>query len=262
LWSQGYSEALARVDSLDIPLSVFRPWPPIRQRMSVLYLDDRGRKHAMESSGEATQLSRMFERDDSLPFPGLYVADLPGWGESEPMMTPYQTTGWGSMDRILSYLSYGNGDGILGILARCAARLANEIACRHALPAASTVIVGRGLGGVVAILAGSIVELPISLVAIETPASFRTLLEAEHYHWPSLSFLPGALPHFDLPEVVTELEDDGRRVLIVNPKDGEGQTMDTDEATDLFRTVEVASEVAEGSVSERLIAFLDSIAVD
>ncbi len=260
LWSQGFSEALARVEGFDIPLSVFRPWPPKRPCASVLYIDEAGRGPAIESFGPAAQVTRMFERDPDVPLPALYAADLPGWGESRPLTAPYQTTPWGSMDRIHAYLSFGNGDGVLGIVSRCVAALAAEIARRSSSNVEGLVLVGRGLGAVGAILAAAISDIRFSLVAIAPFVSFRSLLDEEHYSRPAISFLPGALPAFDLPETLRALDASGRKVLVINPEDARGRPVDEANATELYGgVVDVVCRADRASVIARLTAFIDAV---
>jgi cephalosporin-C deacetylase-like acetyl esterase len=258
LWSQGYSEALCQIESLEIPISVLRPWRPYKTGSTIVYLDENGRKHALEGGGPAAPYSRMIERDENLAFPAMYVPDLPGWGDSSPALTPYQIAGWGSMDRLLSYHSFGNGDGVLAMQIRAAAALVDEIARKSALPEEKTVIFGTGLGGVIAILAAAITRTPAHAIALSPLASFESLLETEYYTWPSASFLPNVLDSFDIPEIVEKLRGESRRVLIVDPLDGTHRPIDADRTRTMFGVDDTHSDAGRDQTSI-VMRFIDEI---
>lgn len=234
LWSQGASEALIEVEGLEVPMSVFRPWPPYRASMSIVYIDPAGRRHALESQGPAAPLTNMVDRNEQTLRPEVYVPDLPGWGENAATLTPYEATGWGSMDRLHAYLSYGNGDGVLALLARIVAATADEVSRRTSLPADRTILIGSGLGGTVALLAAAVCATRVRVAAVSSLGSFRMLTDEEFYSWPSISFLPDALNAFDLPELASSLRAQGRRVLIADPRDGAGHPLSQERAVGLF----------------------------
>lgn len=240
VWSQGYAEGLYRQNELEVPFTILRPWSPMTSHVNVVFLDDQGRRHALEGHGVAAPLTRMFDRDPDTLFPSLFVPDLPGWGESASLLTPYQTAGWGTMDRIHAYLSYGNADGILAILVRSAAAFISATIEHSNLPAARTVMIGTGMGGVVGLLAAAILESPVHVMTVSSLVAFESLLAEEFYSWPAAAFLPGALKSFDLPDLVHEIRGEHRRVIIIDPRDGAGRPLDETTAATLGRSSEVA----------------------
>ena len=260
IWSQGYSEALCTVDSFEVPVSVLRPWRPYRASYSLVFIDDLGRKHALEGGGPAAALTRMIDRDTDLAYPEAYVPDLPGWGDSEPALAPYEIAGWGSMDRLLAYLSYANGDGVLAMQARVAASLTDEISRRSGLPEEKYVIIGTGLGGVVALLASAITETPTSTVMISPLASIEALLRAEFYTWPQAAFLPNALGVFDIPEVAASIRGLSRRVLVLDPVDGAAISLDDEMASRLYRTDDTYPGIDRTDGMAVVRGFLDELA--
>jgi len=234
LWTQNYHEVLFSTEQLKIPATLLRPVEKAFAESGkwIVYMDDQGRRNALESWGPAAQLSQMFERDADVPHPTVLVPDLPGWGDSLPALTPYPLAGWGSMARFVAYLSCALEDGILAIQSRCAANLIQYLIREKNVDPGNLILVGCGLGGVVALLAGALCREIGGIVCWSSLASFQSLAEEESYTWPSAAFLPNGLQFFDLPEVVRAL--DACPVLILNPLDAGRRSLSPSEASSLF----------------------------
>ena len=240
LWSQDYREALAvTADGLSMPASVLRPRPTARTGPLVVFVDDRGRHAALERNGLAARLSAMFDRTPGAVLPELVVADLPGWGESQPALAPFAAAGWGGMDRILSYLACAIGDGLLAVQTRALVELVRAVARERA--GAPLALIGRGLGGPAALLAAALLRdpaaaepaAPLGLVAaLDFPTRFLDLATEPEYRWPAAAFLPNALRHLDLPLVARSLAVDC--LLLANPLDAMRRPLPAPGATDLF----------------------------
>ncbi|MFH1007283.1 MAG: hypothetical protein V1800_07255, partial [Candidatus Latescibacterota bacterium] len=187
LWAQHYHEVLFTTEALEIPATLLRP---LGRSLSdagkwIVYLDDHGRRNALESWGSAAQLSNMFERDSGVPLPTVLAPDLPGWGDSLPSLTPYSLSGWGSADRWSAYLSCALGDGVLAIQARSAASLVNHLIREENVDPGDLILVGRGLGGIVALLSGALGEGIGAIVSWSSLGCFQFLAEEEIVAWPS-----------------------------------------------------------------------------
>jgi hypothetical protein len=88
-------------------------------------------------------------------------------------------------------------------------------------------VVGRGVGGLVSVLAAAVVTAAGSasvsaLAVLDMPVSIRSLVEAERYRWPEEAFVGGILEVCDIPELLAEIAQAGARVLVINPLDGSG----------------------------------------
>ncbi len=241
LWSQDYREALAvTADGLSMPASVLRPRPSARAGALVVFVDDRGRHTALERNGLAARLADMFERTPGAVLPELVVADLPGWGESRPALAPFAAAGWGSMDRILSYLACAIGDGLLAVQTRALVELARAVAEERV--DAPLALVGRGLGGAAALLAAALLDDPaaaepdaatVTLVAaVDFPTRFLDLAAVPEYRWPAAAFLPNALRHLDLPLVARSLA--VGHLLLANPLDAQRRPLPAAEADEIL----------------------------
>ncbi len=227
VWMQDHTEALCNVEGLDVPTTVYRPHGEAAAATLVVVVDDRGRTAALEGGGLAQQLSGMTDRDAEGALPVLAVPDLPGWGDSRPALVPYAAASWGSMDRFLSYLSFGLGDGLLALRTRCLVALCRELLERGA--GTSVVLVGRRTGGIVATLAAGLMEEVRGLALLDSLASFQHLLEAERYAWPAEAFVPNALAVSDLPQLLAQVAEGGVKVTVINPRDGERALVDQGE---------------------------------
>ena len=242
LWSQDYHEALAvTADGLSMPASVLRPRPPARAGALVVYVDDRGRRAALERNGLAARLSAMFERTPGAVLPELVVADLPGWGESRPALAPFAAAGWGGMDRILSYSGVrdrrrpvGRADqGVGGAGARRGIRNARVPRWRwsDAAWAAPRRCWQRRCCATRPPRSRKVAT--VSLVsALDFPARFLDLTTEPEYRWPASAFLPNALRHLDLPLVARSLAVD--HLLLANPLDAMRRPLPTPEAAAVF----------------------------
>ena len=264
LWSQDYREALAvTTDGLSMPASALRPRPPARAGALVIYVDDRGRQAALQRNGLAARLSAMFERTPGAVLPELAVADLPGWGESRPALAPYAAAGWGGMDRILSYLACAIGDGLLAVRTRALAELVRAVASERA--GRPLALIGRGLGGVAALLAAALLRDPAAagpeagrvnvVAALDFPARFLDLATEPDYRWPAAAFLPNALRHLDLPLVARSLAVD--HLLLGNPLDARRRPLSAAAAAETFGdlgTGVLLPECAEADVEANLSA--------
>jgi pimeloyl-ACP methyl ester carboxylesterase len=219
-------------------------------------VDDRGRYAAIESGGPAFEAARVFDRNPETHHPELYVLDPPGFGDSRPLVTPYQAAPWGSMDRIASYFSYGNADSALSIASRAVATVIDTVAERTGKTDRSIVVVGAGLGGVVATLAAAVATTDCSVCLVDSLASFQHLLDEEHYAWPAVSFLGNALLHFDLHEILRDLNEK-RELLVINPRDGRRELLTPEAAASVFGEVAVRTSADEAEVNRLIGQFAD-----
>ena len=162
----------------------------------------------------------MVERKPAFALPCVAIPDLPGWGDCKPALTPFAVSPWGSMDRTLSYTAFGLGEGILATKVRCAAAFIRELAEREAIPTERVILIGRGLGGVVAVLAGALAGGGVHVATYQSLASFQLLLEEEYYDWPAEAFLPSALLFLDIPDILNGLANSGASCTAINPLDG------------------------------------------
>ncbi|MBT3343760.1 MAG: hypothetical protein HN712_03660 [Gemmatimonadetes bacterium] len=242
VWSQTSREVLVTAEGLDMPATWLEPMPEYaRDDGPVLVLiDDAGRRAALESWNAPARLSRMLERDTDLVFPTMLVPDLPGWGDTTPALVPYAMAGWGSMDRLTAYLSCTMGDGILAIRTRCAVAIIDHLIQARGIEPGRIVMIGRGLGGPVALMAGALCSHPLRAVATWSGlVSFLSLAEADEYDWPAAGFLPDVLAQFDLPDLVRGLD---CPVAVLNPLDAMSRPLSAP-----------AAEQALGGVGESVV---------
>lgn len=254
LWAQDYREAICRADGLAMPVSLLSPAAPLRAARWVLFLDEAGRGCALEANGPATRLCAILDREAAVPHPAMAVADLPGWGDSAPAIVPFALTSWGSRDRLLAYLSVALGDGVLAMQVRAASALIDAVGSRAEQAGddgADIAVVGRGLGGAVALLAAACSERATAVVSWSSLAAFELLASSERYAWPAAAFLPNALREIDLPEVAAALAAAGKTVLILDPLDAERRSLGRADAARLYRGAEGRAIVMAGPTVEQ-----------
>lgn len=259
VWSQTSREVLATVETLEIPATWLEPMPEFDQPSSpvVVFIDDRGRRAALESWAPPARLSRMLERDPTVTFPSMLVPDLPGWGETTPALVPYAMAGWGGMDRLTAYLSCTLGDGVLAIRTRCAAALVRHLIDQRGVAANRIVLVGHGLGGAVALMAAALVDPSLrAVVSWSGLINFQCLTEATEYDWPAGAFLPDALPHFDLPDLVRNLP---MPVAVLNPLNAQHQAIEHSQAEAILNPLPESTCLVTGCTDNDAISRLQDL---
>jgi len=252
VWSQTSREVLARVEGLPVPATWLEPTAEYLKadRPVILLIDDQGRRAALESGAPSARLTRMLERDPEAVYPTLVVPDLPGWGDTTPALVPYAMASWGSMDRLTAYHSCAMGDGILALRTRAAAALARYLVDEWGA-AGRLVLVGRGLGGAVALMAAALTDRPLGgAVSWSGLASFESLAESAEYTWPAAAFLPDALAHFDLPDLVRGLS---VPVAVLDPLDAARQSLPRREAEAILSPLPDAVHLAPGCSDEEAL---------
>ena len=259
VWSQTSRELLATVEGLHVPATLMEPMPEYARddRPWLLFIDDAGRQKGLESWGPAAQLSRMLQRDETPVHPSVLVPDLPGWGDTEPALVPYSMTGWGSMDRLTAYLSCTMGDGVLRIRTRVAASLIRHLLEHCGVDPARLLVVGRGLGGPVALMASALCEEKLGgVVTWDGLTSFQSLAEEEGYTWPAGAFLPDVLVHFDLPELMRGLP---CTVAVLNPLDAARESVNEVDLEEIAGPLPDSAIVGPGCDAGRAIEIIGAL---
>ena len=113
---------------------------------------------------------------------------------------------------------------MLRIRTRVAASLIRHLLEHCEVDPARLIVVGRGLGGSVALMAAALCEGELGgVVTWDGLTSFQSLAEEEGYTWPAGAFLPDVLVHFDLPELMRGLP---CPVAVLNPLDAAREPVD------------------------------------
>jgi hypothetical protein len=188
---------------------------------TILHLDDAGRHRPLYRQGPLAAAMRFLDRDH----PGVHVltVDLRGWGDTAPAMYPYEMAGWGSLDRYVAYATAALGDPVMAMRIRDALAALAWLRTRPEVDPGRVVVTASGLGGLVALHVAAIDDRLAGIVAWDGLSSFRSLIAAERYPWPADAFLPGALEHYDLPELASALP---VPVHVHGLRDGAGQAAD------------------------------------
>ncbi|MFH1009331.1 MAG: hypothetical protein V1800_17790, partial [Candidatus Latescibacterota bacterium] len=174
-----------------------------------------------------------FARMGRLP-PGSDALHAVGVGERGPIC--------------VSYLSCALGDGVLAIQARCAANLVHHLIRERNVDPDDLILVGHGLGGVVALLSGALCEDVGGIVSGSSLGCFQFLAEEENVTWPSAAFLPDVLKVLDLPEVVRALAP--CQVRIWDPQDAGRRSLSAGEARALYAPAGDHVRIVPGCLSD------------
>ena len=166
---------------------------------TILHLDDAGRHRMLYRGGALTGAVRFLDRDR--PVFNLLTVDLRGWGDTAPGMYPYEMAGWGSVERYAAYATAALGDPIMSMRIRDALAALSWLRSRPEVDQRRIVLTGSVAGSIVALHVGAIDGEVAGVIAVDGLSSFRDLIATETYPWPAEVFLPGALRHYDLPDL-------------------------------------------------------------
>ena len=226
VWTHNWQSILLQPEpGIELPATLL--YPLDGPSPALLHLDDQHRHRLLYRHGPLAQAARFLQRE--MPGRAVFAVDLRGWGDSAPAMYPYELASWGGLGRYLAYTSAALGDAIFSMRVRDALAALAYLRTRPEIDLENIVVSGCGMGGLVALHIAALDALLKGVLVWECLSSFKDLLEAEAYTWPADVFLPQALLHYDLPELVAALP---CPVQISNPLDGSGvpltaHTLDT-----------------------------------
>jgi dienelactone hydrolase len=226
IWDYSLQHVLLRPEpGIELPATYVSPQDGTG--LTVVHFDDDGRDRLLKSGGLLTNVIGFMQEDARRC--NVLSVDLRGCGDSAPCMYPYDLAGWGSPDRCNSYLSAELGDSVLGMRIRDGL---SAVAYARATRAGNVLVSGCGLGGVVALHVAAVDASVSGVVSWDILSSFISLLQEEHWTWPTEAFFPNVLLHYDIPELVTCLD---RPVRILRPLDGAGHALNKETIAALNR---------------------------
>ncbi|HEX2999130.1 MAG TPA: hypothetical protein VHR86_02690, partial [Armatimonadota bacterium] len=236
VWIHSCQEVCLETEpGIALPATFLYPQDRSRRHPALLYFDDQGRWAQLREHGMLARCARFLEREAEIPA-AIFSVDLRGWGDTQPAPVPYDLASWAGKGRLLSYLSAGLNDSLLGMRVRDALAALQYLRQREEVDPEQILVGGRGLGAVVA-LHVAVLDSGISgVMAATMPSSFALLAQDADYTWPPEAFLTGVLRHYDLPDLVTALAP--RPLLLINPLDARQQPLAPEQAETLFPSQE------------------------
>ncbi len=233
LWTHTFQEfSLRDGPAWELPATLLRP--PAGGAGVLVFFDDRGRWTALQQWGWLNRAAGVFARGGR-PRSVLSV-DLPGWGDTRPLPSPFDVVGWGGVDRWTGYVSAATGESVMAMRLRDAVRAVDFVQRTWRVPAARIVVGGHGLGATVAGLAACLHGRLGGALLLEPLTAFADLATAARPAWPHDAYFPRILDAADLPAALALQP---APVLVVGPRDGE-RTLLGRRAAAVFRGRRVA----------------------
>lgn len=151
----------------------------------------------------------------------LYGVDVRGWGATKPMMPTVEVKfDW---DDFLAYRSLELGRPLFGQRLKDLLATAPKMTNRR-----EWIVVGIGIGGLVAAHAGVLDPRIVGVASIQAPLSYRAMLDDPQSSHPVSCFPPGVLGQYEIRDVYAGIAP--RPLLIVNPVDSRGAAIETEAA--------------------------------
>ncbi|MEI7551785.1 MAG: hypothetical protein WCL24_05595, partial [Verrucomicrobiota bacterium] len=216
LWVHTFQElSLRDGPAWELPATLLRP--PDAAGVLVFF-DERGRWTALQQWGWLNRAAGVFSRGGRPR--AVLTVDLPGWGDTRPLPSPYDVVGWGGVDRWSGYLSAATGESVMALRLREAVRVVDWVQRTWRTPAARIVVGGHGLGATVAGLAACLHGRLGGVLLLDPLAEFAGLATARRAVWPHDAYFPGILAAADLPEALALQP---APVLVVGARDAQGR---------------------------------------
>ena len=174
----------------------------------------------------------------------VYAVDLRGWGETAwRRRQNFDADDFALLgnDSLLAYVGYLLGNWPLAQRISDALGAFDILSQRPDVDSARVGIIGRGIGGLVALHATALEPRAIGVGIYETIGSYQSAIESDRYTLPASAFLPGLLLRYDLPDLVGALAP--RSVFLGNPLDALGQVLTATSAERTFGVAQVMNRL-------------------
>jgi dienelactone hydrolase len=199
------------------------------ERPVLIWFGEKGVWGDFNKKGPLTKTIGFLDRTPILNEHCVITCDLSGLGELEMQHTTYDAASWNSIERILTYISVGNGLPVMAYRLRDAL-IAYEYAKRFSKDIS---VGGYGVGAITALLLGAYIQDEISSVyAVKPLASYGCLTEEPSYSWPESILIPDVLRFLDIPEILECL---GSKTVCIDPLDGLMRSLSKERSESLYR---------------------------
>ncbi|PYT17237.1 MAG: hypothetical protein DMG59_07910 [Acidobacteria bacterium] len=223
-----------------VPAWLFAPKSPDASKAVILILDEHGRNQHWREGGLCEKLASQRRI--------ACAADLRGIGDLRP------EAGRGSQEFEIRHAreeDYAWASLILGrpLLGQ---RVADILALVQALKTwGNTAIAASGRLTIPALLAAALTKDIESLYLSGGLASFRSIVESEHYKQPLAGFLPDLLAHTDLPQLAGAIAP--RLAYLAGATDADGQPMQLDRLRKIYPYSNVQLSQSAGWTVEHML---------
>ncbi len=182
----------------------------------------------------------------------LYGVDVRGWGATAPSLPSLDVRfDW---DDFLAYRSLELGRPLFGQRLKDLLSTAPKMTKRR-----EWIVVGIGIGGLVAAHAAALDPRIAGVVSIQAPLSYRAILDDPGSPHPISCFLPGVLGSYEIRDMYAAIAP--RPLLIVNPEDSRGAAVASDAARAEIGWTLDSYEMLEASDSIRVESGLGRTAI-
>ncbi|MDR1440560.1 MAG: prolyl oligopeptidase family serine peptidase [Clostridiales bacterium] len=231
-WERQFEKIRVKGDGAIETPGIFAYDPLAKEKKPLLvFADDCGKFAGFARNGFLSRACGLFADAERL-MPNVLSIELAGFGELKNENTPYDTSGWNDIDRILSYLAAGCGRPIPHYWAQAFFDSLRYMRAREPASSDALHLGGRGCGALAALLSAALGAGARKLVLIDMPASYEHMAQTLRYKYNDMIVIPGILRHFDLPEIMAALK--GTEILLVDPRDGDWGALAQPDAERLY----------------------------
>lgn len=192
------------------------------KRPALLYIDESGKWEGYRHGNVLTEITGYNGRHGGEERV-VFSVDVSGFGELEMQNTTYDTVYWNDIERLLSYLSVAEGKPLIAYRVRDALIALAYLKTRPEVNPDRIIIAGRGMGAIVATLAGMLAYDGVErVIALEGLAAYHCLTENFPHAWNATMVIPDLLKVCDLPDLAEAM---GAKFACINPQDEMRRTL-------------------------------------
>jgi cephalosporin-C deacetylase-like acetyl esterase len=222
-----------------IPIWVFVPENSREVLPTVLYLNDEGMQFdGMEFQGpEASGLQHGVL--DQMVRRGYLViaADVRGIGQtSVSRMTSLSCEPFGQLfdtETSMAYAAWWMNESLLGMRVRDAMRCVDYAMQHGGADHQHRHLIGKGRAGLWCLYAAALDSRIDSLICVDSLLSYRSLTQVDRYLYGADVFVPGILPHLDLPQVAAAVSP--RPLTLIEPRNPMKERVSASAAEEEYR---------------------------
>jgi len=230
-WNHCLQEVVVKHQKKAIPGLFLRRGDGVKRR-AALYIDEAGKWAAFKNGAPLCIAAGFLDSVASSVETSILSVDVSGFGELEPQSVAYDMASWNDIERILTYLAISNGQCFMGYRVRDALLALDFLRRQPDVNQSDITIAGRGIGGIVALMAAMLAEGSEHAVLFDALASYKHLCVEPSNNWGATLIIPDILSHFDIPDIAACL---GRRCTVIRPLNASRSPLRKADAEHVYR---------------------------
>jgi len=217
---------------------VWLPERPRRQAPAIVYFNEAG---LLGIGAEGGMLEKLVQNGNV-----IVAVEVRGAGQTRPVRVPrFEQSPYRNLFDIetgMAYLTWSMRTSLLGMRVMDVRRAVSYAFSRPEIDPERATVIGQGPAALWVLFAAALDPRIKSAVCDGMLISYRAIAGAERFLYSASALAPGALKHFDLPQIAASIA--GRRLTLVSPLDGMRAAVPLPDAEEIYRFASQTFEAA------------------